>query len=135
MSRARILVVDDNLKTLHAVRLALEGAGYRVFLADDPGEAIRLAGEVQPDLAILDVSMPEMDGFELSQYFRWDRQTRRIPLMFLTAHKADPYIHEANAVGAIGYLEKPFRNEALLALVEDILQRIDQEPTCSPRDY
>ena len=102
-----VLVVDDNVTNLKILNELLSGE-YRVRVAFDGESAIRIARASSPDIILLDIMMPGMDGFETCQRLKADRETSRVPVMFLTA-KNDPESEERGlAVGAIDYLQKPF---------------------------
>jgi DNA-binding response OmpR family regulator len=117
----RILVVDDDPGILRTVSRILREAGYEVHASRHPTRAVRLAACVRPSLAILDVSMPRLSGFDLAQDLQAGGGTSKIPCMFLTAQGTGDNIEQAREVRARGYLEKPFRKEALLAVVRQIL--------------
>lgn len=102
-----VLVVDDNVTNLKILNELLSGE-YRVRVAFDGESAIRIARASSPDIILLDIMMPGMDGFETCERLKADRETSRVPVMFLTA-KNDPESEERGlAVGAIDYLQKPF---------------------------
>ena len=82
---ARVLVVDDNMKAVELVAQALQGEGYRVMCAYAGAEAIEVARSARPDLVILDLMMPEMDGFEVARVLRESEDTARIPILVFTA--------------------------------------------------
>jgi two-component system chemotaxis response regulator CheY len=116
----RVLVVDDDAANRALCSLTLQSAGYDVLEAEDGQRGLELARSEDPDLALLDVRMPRLDGFELGEALRADTQTRAIPVVFVSA-EADPASYaRARALGAAGYLPKPFdprRLESLVGLV------------------
>lgn len=122
MRAGRILVVDDDRRILKAVCQTLREAGYEVHSASNPSRAAALAARVRPRLAILDVCMPRMNGFELADALRARRSTAHVLCMFLTAQETSAHIEEAREVRACAYLQKPFRREALLAAVARVLE-------------
>lgn len=117
----RILLVDDDENILGIVSLFLKQAGYEVHSTCDPHLALRLAAEVHPDLAILDVSMPGLNGFDLAALIAAGPETADVPFMFLSAASTDLNIEDARDVKAMAYLEKPFRKDALLGTIREIL--------------
>jgi CheY-like chemotaxis protein len=122
----KILVVDDDEKILGIVSLFLREAGYEVHSTHDPLQALRLASEVHPALAILDVSMPRLNGFDLAAQIASDPDTADLPFMFLSAASTERNIEDARDVHARAYLEKPFRKDALLKTIRDILDDEDE---------
>lgn len=123
MAGERILVVDDDPKILEALRVILSGAGYEVRTTADPGQAQPLASEFRPDLAILDIAMPVLDGFEVASRIRSDPALAGTRLIFLTARDASACLRRAQELRAAAYVEKPFQKEALLGLLEQIFLR------------
>lgn len=117
----RILVVDDDRAMLKTVSRILREAGYEVHASSNPARAVRMAARFRPALAILDVRMPRLSGFDLAEDLHAAGRTAKIPCMFLTAQGTGSNIEQAREVQARGYLEKPFRREALLAVVRQIL--------------
>lgn len=123
MAGERILVVDDDPKILEILNVMLSGAGYEVRTTADPERTLPLAAEFRPDLAILDIAMPVLDGFEVASRIRSDPVLAGTRLIFLTARDASACLHRAQELGAVAYVEKPFQREALLGLLEQIFQR------------
>jgi CheY-like chemotaxis protein len=122
MPIARILVVDDDPILLQMVRAFLEVADFVVFEAVDGPDALVQAAAVRPDLILLDLMMPGMDGYTVCRTLQAEPTTQAIPVIFLTA-SSDPGLNrQAYAAGAMACLTKPFRREALLAVVQTALQ-------------
>lgn len=117
---ARILVIDDNKELLRGMKAYLGGQGYRVESSADPRQALRLVSRLRPDLVILDIMMPQMDGLEVLKALR---QKSQVPTMFLTAKKGDVSQIMGFKLGADDYVSKPFCMEALAARVEALLKR------------
>ena len=113
-----ILVVDDNPRNLQVAGNLLQESGYDLVFATDGIEAIECAREESPDLILLDVMMPDMDGFEVCRTIKADRTTATIPVIFLTAKVEDEDIVSGFAVGGVDYVTKPFRSQELLARVQ-----------------
>ena len=118
-----VLVADDDPDILDLVRYRLERSGYAVATATDGSEAVRLAGELSPALAVLDVMMPGLTGFEVTRKLRDDPQTARIPVILLTARAQEADVQEGFAAGADDYLRKPFSPRELSARVQAVLGR------------
>jgi DNA-binding response OmpR family regulator len=118
-----VLVADDDHDILTLVSFRLERAGYDVVGARDGEEALRLALERVPDLAVLDVMMPKLDGYEVTTRLRQNRATRRMPVILLTARVQEADIARGFEAGADDYVKKPFSPQELGARVQAILGR------------
>ena len=118
--KTSILIVDDDPRLIRFVRANLESVGYEVLVAVESGAALQLLDKDMPDLAILDVMLPGMDGFELCQRIR---QASTIPIIMLTAKAEETDKVKGFRLGADDYLTKPFGVEELLARVEAVLRR------------
>ena len=121
-----ILVVDDELEIVRFVRAYLEDAGYRVVVASEGQEALFVARHEKPDLVILDLMMPGMDGWD---FFRRYRQERDTPVIMLTARVEESDQVLGLELGADDYVTKPFSPRALVARVRAVLRRVQGEPT------
>jgi len=120
-TRPRILVVEDDPRILQAVAFLLARENYEIKLSGNGEEALQIVPEFRPDLVILDVMMPGMDGFEVCQRLRELSDDAPIPVVFLTARKGADNWERARDLDAVAYIEKPFKNAALIALVKQIL--------------
>jgi DNA-binding response OmpR family regulator len=118
-----VLAADDDDDILQLIVFRLERSGYTVLQARDGEEALALALEHRPDLAVLDVLMPKMDGFELARRLRAEPATSRMPIIMLTARVQDADVQEGFDAGADDYLRKPFSPQELRARVQAILAR------------
>jgi DNA-binding response OmpR family regulator len=118
-----ILAADDDEDILELVTFRLERSGYTVVQARDGEEAFQLAKDTKPDLAVLDVMMPKMDGFELTRRLRAEETTSRIPIILLTARAQDADLQQGFDAGADDYIRKPFSPQELRARVQSILGR------------
>lgn len=117
MPKKRILVVDDEPELMKLVTTRLEANGYAVSAVSNGADGVTRAAAERPDLILLDVMMPVMDGFSVLQRLRADERTRAVPVIMLTARSETHLIMKAQALGAEDYLIKPFRAEELLALI------------------
>ncbi len=115
-----ILVVDDEMRLVSVVEAYLEQEGYKVVKASNGREALFAARQEKPDLIILDIMMPEMDGFEFMRLHRKERET---PIILLTAKVEDDDKVIGLELGADDYLTKPFRPRELIARVRAVLRR------------
>jgi adenylate cyclase len=113
----RILVVDDTPANIQALAAILKERGYQISVATNGQQALDLLARVQPDLILLDVMMPGMDGFETCRQIKAAEQWRQIPVIFLTAKTETADIVQGFEVGAVDYVAKPFNAHELLARV------------------
>jgi DNA-binding response OmpR family regulator len=118
-----VLVADDDADILALVKFRLERAGYAVLAASDGEEALRLATEQSPDLAVLDVMMPKLDGYEVTSRLRQREETRDVPVILLTARVQEADVARGFEAGADDYVKKPFSPQELGARVQAILGR------------
>jgi type IV pilus assembly protein PilB len=121
----KALVVDDQPDLRHIVRMALEHAdlGLSVMTAQDGAEALSLCDVERPDVVILDVSMPGMDGFEVCRRLRADLRTCFVPVLMLTANDSAEFVTQGFAAGSDDYITKPFRRDDLVARVRRMIER------------
>lgn len=118
----KVLVADDKATSRELVRTVLEKSGYTVVEASDGIEALRNARESKPDLIILDLHMPGLDGFAVVQELRRDRELAVTPVMALTASAMHGDRERAIAAGFTGYISKPISLSVLRSEVERLLQ-------------
>lgn len=118
-----VLVADDNDDILALVTFRLERAGYTVIQARDGEEALRMATEQKPSLAILDLMMPRLDGYEVTRGIRGDPAIADMPVVLLTARSQEADVARGFDVGADDYIRKPFSPQELLSRVQAILGR------------
>jgi DNA-binding response OmpR family regulator len=122
-SRPLVLVADDDRDILQLVSFRLERADYEVVQANDGEEALRLVKELRPDLAVLDLMMPKLNGYEVIREIRRDEETKAIPVILLTARVQEADVARGFEAGADDYLKKPFSPQELRARVQAILGR------------
>jgi DNA-binding response OmpR family regulator len=118
-----ILVADDEEDLRELVTYRLSRSGYNVIGAEDGQQAFEMAAERTPDLMILDVMMPKLDGYELTRRLRAEAALRSIPVILLTARSQESDIDRGFEVGADDYLKKPFNPDELVARVRAVLGR------------
>jgi DNA-binding response OmpR family regulator len=124
MAGKRVLVVDDDVKTVELVRLYLDRDGYEVLTAYDGVEALRLARESSPDLVVLDLMLPDIDGLEVCRTLRHESD---VPIIMLTARTTDQDKLTGLDLGADDYVTKPFSPKVLVARVRAVLRRLPGE--------
>ncbi len=109
-----ILVVDDEWRTREMLRMFLEMEGYEVFEAEDGVDAIEKAGLLHPDVMILDVMMPRMDGITACKQLRSTQETAKLPIIMLSGKIQEQAIREGLEAGATAYMTKPMSHKELL---------------------
>jgi len=117
----KILIADDRSEVVELVKVTLEGEDYEVLCASDGKEALEKIGLERPDLVLLDVVMPKMDGFEVLSKIREDPKTKDTPVIMLTAQGQKVDQEEGRRLGASDYITKPFSLSHLLTRIEEIL--------------
>ncbi|MGD8293611.1 MAG: response regulator [Desulfobacterales bacterium] len=108
-----VLIVDDNTTNLQLLHETLEGIGYRLLIAKNGKTALAIAGKANPSLILLDIMMPEMDGYEVCRRLKSDEKTKQIPVIFITALADEDDEAKGLELGAVDYITKPF-NPALV---------------------
>ena len=121
MPRHRILVVDDDPRLLHVVSMYLSIEGYDVLTAVDGEEGLRLVAESPPDLVILDVMMPGVDGLEACRRLKRDPRTSAIPVLMFTALSREDDVENGRLAGADRFINKPFSLIGLEAVIKAFL--------------
>ena len=119
----RILIVDDMPANLDVLVQALQGERYNIFVAADGESAIEVAANSEPDLILLDVMMPGIDGYETCRRLKRDERLAHIPVLFLTARDDLPGIVEGFESGGLDYMTKPFRKKEVLSRIRTHLER------------
>lgn len=131
-SKARIVVADDDPLLATLLREILEDAGYQVFVASNGDELVRLAQAEAPDLLLIDLMMPLMDGFEAIRQLRNDTRTAHLPMIILTARGNSNEVVSGFDNGADDYIVKPYDADVLLARIRGHLRRAAQLPVRNP---
>lgn len=133
MPMGQILVVDDERDLVWSLRHSLAEEGYEVFTAYDGEQALAIIGEHHPDIVILDVVMPGLDGWEVCRRLRRDPALASVPVLFLTVRRDVQDRIKGLEEGADDYLAKPFDVDELKARVKALLRRTQSSPTQSHR--
>lgn len=121
--RPTVMVVDDSLTVRRVTQRLLEREGYRVTLAKDGVDALERIGEDLPDLMLVDIEMPRMDGFDLTRHVRGNAETNAIPIIMITSRTADKHRNVALGLGVNAYFGKPYQEPVLLAAITGLLER------------
>jgi two-component system, OmpR family, KDP operon response regulator KdpE len=119
-SQALVLVADDEPRITRLVAMALTEEGFRVITAPNGGEALRVADEYRPDVILLDIVMPDLDGIEVMRRLR---ESRSVPVILLTAKGSTADKAKGLDLGADDYIAKPFHPDELVARVRSVLRR------------
>ena len=117
-----IMVVDDSMTVRRVTQRLLEREGYNVLLAKDGVDALEQLQEMVPDLMLVDIEMPRMDGFDLTRNVRGDDRTRAIPIIMITSRSADKHRNYALQLGVNAYFGKPFQEPVLLEAIAELLK-------------
>jgi CheY-like chemotaxis protein len=125
---ARILVVDDDTALVHLLRESLEAEGYRVCVGYDGQMAIQLAHKEKPDLIVLDVSMPMLNGIKVFQFLRESADTRPIPVIFLSGELSKDIYPVIESSQRVAHVKKPMDLESLQSLIRQFLQNYPVVP-------
>src|SRR5579862_699541 len=123
-AKERILLVDDNPVNLKVLADALEPEGYSILVARGGEAALKVAVTGAPDLILLDVMMPVIDGIETCRRLKENEATREIPVIFISARNEMESVVSGFRAGGIDYITKPFQAEEVLARVENHLKRV-----------
>ena len=123
MSSARILAVDDSATILEMIKAILTAGGYEVLTAADGAEALDVARSESPDLILLDVMLPKLDGYRVCRLLKFDQKYKSIPIIMLTAKTEEQAMATGIRTGANQYLTKPIEPERLLGAVAEELQK------------
>ena len=119
--KKKILVIDDEADFRMMLRTRLEANGYEVSEAEDGIIGLEKARNTGPDLIILDIMMPKMDGYKVARLLKFDEKYRNIPIIMLTARSQQSDREIGTAVGGDAYLTKPYKSEDMLEIVAKLL--------------
>jgi len=118
---ATILVIEDNERNAYLVTFNLEKCGYRVVQARDGETGIALARQTKPDLVLLDIQLPVMDGYAVARELKQDETLRGIPIVAVTSYAMLDDRERVLAAGCVGYIEKPINPRTFMAQIEQYL--------------
>ncbi len=117
----KILIVDDNQELVRALQLLLKD--YDLILADNGKQAVEMAFTLEPDLILMDILMPEMDGLQATRMIRQNPKTRSMPILAITAGVSNSIEDECSQAGCDDFISKPFTIEQLASRIENLLQQ------------
>jgi DNA-binding response OmpR family regulator len=122
MDRKRILVVDDEADLMEVLSLRLRAYDYEVITASDGQEGLDKARQEKPDLIILDLMLPKIDGYKVCRMLKFDEKFKQIPIILFTARAQESDVKLGKEVGADAYLTKPFEPAILLAKIKELIK-------------
>ena len=118
----KILIVDDEEDIIEILQFVLEAQGYECITAMDGEEGLRLAKEILPDLIILDVMMPKINGYKISRLLKYDAKYKNIPILMITARSQEEDKNIGEETGVDEYITKPFQVDYVLQKVKNYLE-------------
>jgi CheY-like chemotaxis protein len=120
----KILVVDDEVEVRELIKAGLDKTEYATLVAASGADALGICKTDKPDLILLDIAMPVMDGYQVCEQLKQDPQTKDIPVLFLTGKDLDPrgIIERYQSLGACGYIPKPSTLKELLDKIQEVLR-------------
>jgi two-component system, cell cycle response regulator DivK len=121
--RGPVLLVEDDAETRLAYRTLLEHAGWSVHEASDGEQALRLVDGVLPCIVVMDISIPGVDGWEMTRRLKLDERTREVPVLLVTGHALDEDRQRARDLGCAGYLVKPLSPSRFVEEVERLAEK------------
>lgn len=122
MDKKRILVVDDEQELVKAVQIRLGASGYEALAAYDGQEGLAKAQKEKPDLIILDLMLPKMDGYKVCGLLKADTRYNKIPIIMFTARAQESDMKMGQEAGADAYITKPFDHQILLDKIKELLK-------------
>jgi len=121
MTKKKILVVEDEAELTGAIQIRLEQAGYEVLIAYDGQQALEKARGENPDLIVLDLMLPKIDGYKVCRMLKFDEKYKKIPIVMLTARAQEKDESLGYEVGADAFITKPFKYQALLSKIRELI--------------
>ena len=118
----KVLIIEDNEQNLYLSTFLLEKHGYEVFQARDGREGIELAGQVIPSIILLDIQLPEMDGYTVAKELRNNQKLADVPIVAVTSYAMIGDRERIIAAGCTGYIEKPINPDTFISQIEEYLQ-------------
>ena len=120
--RARVLIVDDEPDLIHILEFGLKAAGYQVDVAADGQEGLKKARDTRPDIILLDLMLPKLDGYKVCRLLKFDERYRQIPIIILSARTQEGDQSLAKEMGANLFVTKPYEFSEILAHIEALLK-------------
>ena len=123
MAKKRILLIEDEVDMVYVLTLQLEAIHYEVLSATDGQVGLDMARKEKPDLIILDLMLPKMDGYKICRMLKFDERYKKIPIIMFTARVQDQDKKLGQEVGADAYITKPFDSQVLLDKINTLLMK------------
>ena len=123
-TKKKILIVDDEIDIVETLKFILEDAGYECYCAFDGEEGLNIDKEIIPDLMILDVMMPKINGYKISRLLKYDSKYKNIPIIMITARSQDEDRLIGEETGVNEYITKPFELDYVVDKVNDYLKAV-----------
>ena len=123
MNKVKVLIIDDEPELVEMVSLRLEANDYQVISASDGQEGLDRARTEKPDLIILDLMLPKIEGYKVCRLLKFDEKYKNIPIILFTSRAQESDIKLGGEVGADAYITKPFEPDMLLAKVSELLKK------------
>jgi two-component system alkaline phosphatase synthesis response regulator PhoP len=123
-----ILIVDDEPHAVVPIQFLMQQQGYKVMIAERGEDALDLIYQYKPDLVLLDIMLPGIDGYEVCEIIRLNPNYRNVKIIFLTALGREVEIAKGLTLGADAYITKPYSNDELVAKVKEVLEKTYEEP-------
>lgn len=123
MDKNKILVVDDEFDMVEMLSIRLEASGYQVISAFDGQEGLNKARSEKPDLIILDLMLPKVDGYKVCRMLKFDEKYKQIPIILFSARAQEADVKLGQDVGADAYVTKPFEPDILLHKISELLKK------------
>lgn len=117
----RVVIIDDDLDMVKVIRVMLKVAGMESLEAYSGLRGYALVKRELPDVVLLDIMMPDIDGFEVMRKLKLDEDTRHIPVVFVSARTGSAHVEKGLSLGAQGYIKKPFKPDELIGTIEAVL--------------
>ena len=127
----KILIVDDEQDIVESLKFVLEASGYNCYTAFNGEDGLRLAKELVPDLIILDVMMPKINGYKISRLLKFDNEYKNIPILMITARSQEDDKLIGEETGADEYITKPFDLDDVLKFVDKYLGKDNTDGSCN----
>ncbi len=121
--KRKVLIVDDDRGMLSSLRIIFSKSGYKVFTSLNGEEGLRLAEEVKPDIMLLDIMLPDINGYEVCKILKDEKKTSKIKIILITGKSGMKDVDKGFEKNADGYIIKPFDNEVLLDKCSEILKK------------
>ena len=124
--KIRVAVIEDNQINIDLIRYQLEVEGFEIIIEKTGAEGLKMIKDQEPDLILLDIGLPDIDGFELCKVLRSDEKTKNYPIIMLTARVEDSDRIEGLKLGADDYITKPYNAEELILRIRNLLKRTNK---------